>query len=446
MGPLADDGAPHGASTGGAGVGSPPEQPNRDRPGPAAPDQGRSDPAAPGVPGRASALVDAVRDPGVYRAALCFLVVFLLGAGAVLIVTLLIVGTALSVTLVGIPIIAAALIVSRWLAAAYRQLARWGFRAKIASPPATVRGPGFAGWIQGSLLDAVGWRSALYVVLMFPWGVLCGVVTIALIPTSVLTPVFFVTPWVIRGLAAAHRWLAERLLAPVTLSERVRRLQRRRDQVVESAAEERRRIERDLHDGAQARLVALAMDLGMAREKLTGQADPERAATLVASAHDEVKRALTELRDLTRGIHPAILTDRGLDAALSAVAARCTVPVAVSVDVGDRPPQPVEQIAYYCVSELLVNISRHSRASAAAVTVRKTGGGLVTQRRRHPHDTAGDLLLIDVRDDGVGGADPSRGTGLRGLAERVASAGGTFAVDSPPGGPTVVSVELPCAS
>jgi signal transduction histidine kinase len=255
-------------------------------------------------------------------------------------------------------------------------------------------------------------------------------VTITLAVAAILSPVLIAAPWVVRGLAAANRWLAERLLAPVTLSERVRRLQDRRRQVVESAADERRRIERDLHDGAQARLVALAMDLGMAKEKLAGGSDPERAATLVASAHDEVKRALSELRDLTRGIHPAVLTDRGLDAALSAVAARCTVPVVVSVEIPQRPPQVTEQIAYYCVSELLVNVSRHSNASAAAVTARRVG----------------DLLLLDVRDDGVGGADPARGTGLRGLAERVESAGGRFAIDSPAGGPTVVTLELRCAS
>jgi signal transduction histidine kinase len=376
-------------------------------------------------------MVDAVCDPAVYRAGLCFLLQLPMGiAGFVLAVTALAVGLGLSVTLVGIPIIAAALIGARQVGAAYRQLARWGFGAKIARPGPLARGPGFLGWLQGVLLDAASWRSLLYVVLMFPMGVLCGVVAVGLIATAVLSPVLVAAPWIVRALTAANRWLAERLLAPVTLSERARRSQERRRQVVESAADERRRIERDLHDGAQARLVALAMDLGMAKEKLAGGSDPDRAATLVASAHEEVKRALSELRDLTRGIHPAVLADRGLDAALSAVAARCSVPVAVSVEAFPRPPQAVEQIAYYCVAELLVNVSRHSQATAAAVTVRHLD----------------DLLLIDVRDDGVGGADPNRGTGLRGLAERVESAGGGLVVDSPTGGPTIVNVELPCGS
>jgi signal transduction histidine kinase len=375
--------------------------------------------------------VAAIVDPATYRAALGLVLLLPLGiVGFFWVVATLAIGIGLSITLVGIPIVAASLVGARQIAAVGRQLARWAFRAKIATPPPLVRGPGLLGWLGAVLLDAVSWRSVLYLVVALPMGIVSAVVTITLAVAAILSPVLIAAPWVVCGLAAANRWLAERLLAPVTLSERVRRLQDRRRQVVESAADERRRIERDLHDGAQARLVALAMDLGMAKEKLAGGSDPERAATLVASAHDEVKRALSELRDLTRGIHPAVLTDRGLDAALSAVAARCTVPVVVSVEVPQRPSQATEQIAYYCASELLVNVSRHSHASAAAVTARRVE----------------DLLLLDVRDDGVGGADPARGTGLRGLAERVESAGGRFAVDSPAGGPTVVSMELPCAS
>ena len=378
-----------------------------------------------------AAIVDAIRDPATYRAALCLVLLFPLGiVGFVWVVLTLVIGVGLSITLVGIPVVAASLVGAREIATVGRRLAHWGFKAKIATPPPLVRGVGLLGWLGAVLLDTVNWRSALYLLLLLPMGIVSAVVTFVLAVGAVLSPVLVAAPWVVRALAVANRWLAERLLAPVTLSERIRRLQERRRQVVESAADERRRIERDLHDRAQARLVALAMDLGMAKEKLAGGSDPERAATLVASAHDEVKRALGELRDLTRGIHPAVLTDRGLDAALSAVAARCTVAVAVSVEVPQRPPEAVEQIAYYCASELLVNVSRHSQASAAAVTARRVG----------------DLLLLDVRDDGVGGADPARGTGLRGLAERVESAGGSFAVDSPAGGPTVVSAELPCGS
>ncbi|MFE5873525.1 sensor histidine kinase, partial [Streptomyces roseifaciens] len=195
--------------------------------------------------------------------------------------------------------------------------------------------------------------------------------------------------------------------------------------VVDTAAADLRRIERDLHDGAQARLVALAMGLGLAKEKVLE--DPEAAARMVDEAHGEVKLALQELRDLARGIHPAVLTDRGLDAALSSVAARCTVPVSVSVDLAERPAPAIEGIAYFTVSELLQNVSKHSRARTAEVE-------LWRKDRR---------LLIQVRDDGRGGASTDSGSGLAGLAERLGSVDGLFEVDSPPGGPTVVTAELP---
>lgn len=376
-------------------------------------------------------LVVALADARVYRSALSFLLLAALGfAGFIWVVVSMLVGLVLSVTLVGIPIIAVSLLGARWLGRLARGLARWGVGARIAEPGPPLRGPGLLGWIQGTLVDVVNWRAALYLVLMFPLGLLAALVTVTLAATAVLTPVLLAAPWVIRALAAANRWLAERLLAPVTLSERVRRLQASRSQVVDAAADERRRIERDLHDGAQARLVALAMDLGMARDRLARGDTPEQVATLVAEAHDELKVALEELRGLARGIHPAILTDRGLDPALSALAARCTVPVTIQSELTDRPPAAVEQIAYFCVSELLVNVSKHSKASEASVTVESRDGRLV----------------IEVRDNGVGGADPADGTGLAGLIERVHAVDGTLHLDSPRGGPTVVRVELPCAS
>lgn len=383
------------------------------------------------LPAVLTALLDPVRDPAVYRAAVCFLLLVPLGiVGWFWVVTTLALGAALSVTLVGIPIIAASLVGSRWLGGLARQLARWGVAAKVAEPGALVRGPGLVGWLKGAFIDPVNWRTALYLVLMLPFGLAAGFVTVMLGAMAVFTPVILVAPWIIRGLAAANRWLAERLLAPVTLSERVQRLQNSRRQVMDTAAAERRRIERDLHDGAQARLVALAMDLGMAKDRLSRGEGPEQVATMVAAAHDELKVALQELRGLARGIHPAVLTDRGLDAALSAVAARCTVPVTVTVDLPERPPPAIEQIAYFCASELLTNVSKHSQARHAAADVERSS----------------ELLVIEIRDDGVGGADPAAGSGLGGLAERVAGAGGQLTVDSPAGGPTIVRVELPCGS
>jgi signal transduction histidine kinase len=239
-----------------------------------------------------------------------------------------------------------------------------------------------------------------------------------------------VAPWTTLGLAAFDRFVARGLLGKperVELEERVSDLESRRTAAVDSAEAERRRIERDLHDGAQQRLIAVAMDLGRARTQL--DQDPNRAADLVAGAHDEVKAAIKELRDLVRGFHPVILEDRGLDAALSAVVARSPVPVSLKVSVQPRPDPAVESAAYFIVSEALTNVARHARASRASVEIARRG----------------DRLTIVVADDGVGGADPDNGTGLAGLRDRVSALGGWMQVVSPLGGPTTLLVEVPCS-
>ena len=242
----------------------------------------------------------------------------------------------------------------------------------------------------------------------------------------------FVSPQLIRGLTRLDVALARMLLAPSTrgvLTARVDELVTSRRRVVDSAQDERRRIERDLHDGAQQRLVALAMTLGRARSRLADGPDAE-ARELVAEAHREAKQAITELRDLTRGLHPPVLTDRGLDAALSAVAARAPVPVRVEVDAEPRPSATAEAIAYFVVTEALTNIAKHADATRASVVVRRDG-----QR-----------LRVAVVDDGVGGADPAGGTGLSGLADRISGVDGRLDLVSPAGGPTALTVEIPCAS
>ena len=221
------------------------------------------------------------------------------------------------------------------------------------------------------------------------------------------------------------------LLGPsraVELERRVETLSQSRAGVVDAADAERRRIERDLHDGAQQRLVFLAMNLGIARETLIGL--PPEARQVIVAAHDEAKEALTELRNLVRGLHPAVLNDRGLDAALSGIAARAPLPVQLTVDMTARASPTVEAVAYFVVSECLANIARHSNARLAAIDVRQTGG----------------VLCIQVTDDGVGGADPARGTGLASLVQRARSVDGSLHLDSPLGGPTVVTAELPCES
>ncbi|MFF5261093.1 histidine kinase [Actinomadura viridis] len=210
------------------------------------------------------------------------------------------------------------------------------------------------------------------------------------------------------------------------LERRVEDLAEKRAGVVDAADIERRRIERDLHDGAQQRLVALAMNLGLARETLTGV--PDDAMRVIVEAHEEAKEALAEMRDLIRGLHPAVLEDRGLDAALSGVAARVPLPVRLRVDVPRRASSTVEAVAYFVVSEALTNVVRHARASKVEIEVTRRG----------------DVLSVSVADDGAGGADPSRGSGLTGLGRRVRSVDGTFRIVSPEGGPTTVTVELPC--
>ncbi len=221
------------------------------------------------------------------------------------------------------------------------------------------------------------------------------------------------------------------LLGPnrsVELERQVATLSQSRAGVVDAADAERRRIERDLHDGAQQRLVSLAMNLGIARESLTDL--PVEARQVIAVAHDEAKEALAELRNLVRGLHPAVLDDRGLDAALSGIAARAPLPVRLSVHVPERASPTVEAVAYFVVSECLANIARHSEARQATIDVRRDG-----QR-----------LHIQITDDGIGGADPARGTGLASLVQRARSVDGSLRIESPRGGPTVVTAELPCAS
>ncbi|HEY7263681.1 MAG TPA: sensor domain-containing protein [Trebonia sp.] len=240
----------------------------------------------------------------------------------------------------------------------------------------------------------------------------------------------FAAPWLTAGVASLDAKVARSLLGPSRAEElehRVEHLTETRAGVVDAADAERRRLERDLHDGTQQRLVSLAMNLGMAR----AQAGTEEEARLaIAEAHEEAKAALAELRDLIRGLHPAVLEDRGLDAALSGVTARMPIPVRLTVDGLDRRPAPViEAVAYFVVSEGLANIAKHAQASQAEVFVQRSG----------------DRLHIIVTDDGVGGADPARGTGLAGLARRAESVDGTLEVASPPGGPTMLTVDLPCA-
>lgn len=386
-------------------------------------------------------------------------------------VTMVSLGMGLLVTFLGVPVLAAALVGCRGLGALERARARGLLGLEVADPePLRMRRSGFMAWMGAVLKSGTSWRALLYAVLQFPWSVFSFVVALNVwvygwalltyplwfwvfpvwagqdglqvygdethrlyldnpfeVTVTALVGLLFTlaSPWIVRALTTVDRLMVHGLLGPSRLATRVVELESDRGVVVDTAAADLRRIERDLHDGAQARLVALAMDLGLAKEKLAE--DPQAAARMVDEAHGEVKTALQELRDLARGIHPAVLTDRGLDAALSAVASRCTVAVEVQVDLDERPVPAIEGIAYFTVSELLQNISKHSRATWAGVDVWR-----VENR-----------LMLQVVDNGVGGADTSGGSGLSGLAERLDAVDGILVVDSPVGGPTRVTAELP---
>ncbi|MFJ2738942.1 sensor histidine kinase [Streptomyces sp. NPDC087440] len=383
-------------------------------------------------------------------------------------VTTLSLGAGLLVTFIGIPVLAAGLMTLRGLGSVERTRARALLGLDVEAPR-PVRGakPGPMSWIGAVLKSGVSWRHLLYGFLHMPWAIFSFTVAVVfwsvglagvtyplygwaapddsgislysdrdgavyldtpltiLLTFSVGVVVLLAAPWVTRGLVSVDRLAVAGLLGASALDHRVSELESDRGVVVDTAAADLRRIERDLHDGAQARLVALAMDLGLAKEKLAQ--DPDAAAKMVDEAHGEVKVALQELRDLARGIHPAVLTDRGLDAALSAVASRCTVPVQVEVDLPARPAAAIEGIAYFTVSELLQNVSKHAQATRASVDVWETGG----------------RLMLQVSDNGRGGADTSRGSGLAGLGERLDAVDGVLVVDSPTGGPTTITAELP---
>ncbi|WP_330298035.1 sensor histidine kinase [Streptomyces sp. NBC_00503] len=380
-------------------------------------------------------------------------------------------GAGLLVTFLGVPVLAGVLAMCRGFGRIERARVRGMLRQDIAEPaPIRAEKSGALAGMGALLKSGSAWRHVLYSLIHFPWAVfgfcvalvfwaygwalllyplwfwvfpaftdqpglvlvqdgeytftLAGPLMIAL---TCVTGLGFTlaTPWVVRALTTVDRVLVAGLLGPSRLAHRVSELESDRGVVVDTAAADLRRIERDLHDGAQARLVALAMDLGLAKEKLTE--DPRAAARMVDEAHGEVKIALQELRDLARGIHPAVLTDRGLDAALSSVASRCAVPVRVAVELPSRPAAAIEGIAYFTVSELLQNISKHAQARTAGVDVWKSG----------------ERLLIQVCDDGRGGASALAGSGLAGLAERLDAVDGVLVVDSVEGTGTTVTAELP---
>ena len=381
----------------------------------------------------------------------------------------------------GVPVLALTVRSGRVIGAIDRRRLRL-FADVALEPPVPKQMPsGAFPWLRAALSDKVGWKGLVYGVVMLPWGLLTFAVVIVLwvlgvsavtaplydwaLPNGVMsfdsftpsgwehvgsfTPsgwehvgvlaacvtvgalVLLALPIIVNFLAITQIGLSRSLLSvgqTALLEKKVGDLHRSRNASAAAAETERRRIERDLHDGTQQRLTRIAIDLGIARERLSEVGD-EQARELIDRAQEGVKEAIAELRDLVRGIHPAILTDRGLEAAISSLAVRTAIDVKVTSDLTRRLEPAVESAAYFTVAEALTNVMKHGGATSATVTIRDLG----------------ETLQVEILDNGVGGASVMSGGGLEGLQTRLNGVGGTLDIVSPNGGPTRVKATLPCA-
>jgi signal transduction histidine kinase len=405
---------------------------------------------------------------GIAGVAGCWLTVVMLASG--LTISASVVGT-----VIGLLLLTLALRISRRLGALHRRVARWLLGYKIEAPPKFQPGTGILGRVDKRLRDRAAWRAVSYSLLKLPVAAVeiyaLAIAVFGLVDITypmdwilfrhgsggsrwlVINPAAFggsfhvytwagtfpaalygaacvvAATWLARAITAGDRRMIRGLLGPSRVSE----LERTRTLAVEDAAAALRQVERDLHDGAQMRLAALAMNLGMAREKL-GDDDADsvsgNAATvreLLDAAQRNAVDALADLRDLARGIHPPAL-DNGLPSALTTLAASSAIHASVTTDIQTRPAPAIETIAYFCVAELIANATKHSYANQIKINIYTERSG---------------VLRLEVSDDGIGGADAARGTGLAGLAQRVSTVDGRIDVSSPPGGPTDVTVELP---
>ncbi len=407
-------------------------------------------------------------------------------AGFVLTLVLLTAGFTVSAsiigTVIGLLLITVALRTSRRLGSLHRRLLKRFLGDQIEAPARFRPGSGVLGRLDRRLRDRAAWRGVwysliklpvaavqLYTIVLTVFGLvdlsypvdwllfhqstgarLSALVAVVPIPFGGSFQIYswlgtypaaiagaacvVAAAWLARAIDAADRSLIRSLLGPSSMAERVSELERTRTLAVEDSAAALRRVERDLHDGAQMRLAALAMNLGMAREKLGDDDDeqPDNATVreLIDAAHRNAVDALADLRDLARGIHPPVL-DSGLASALATLAASSAIPVSVTADIGPRPAPAIETIAYFCAAELIANATKHSYADQIKIKIDTERTG---------------LLRLEVSDDGIGGADAARGSGLAGLAQRVSTVDGRIEVVSPAGGPTTVTVELPLSA
>jgi signal transduction histidine kinase len=335
-----------------------------------------------------------------------------------------VVGAALVTVWVGVPMLLATIALTRPLANLHR---RWAgaFTGRAIDVPYLAPAPGgWLGRLRGEVLDPASRRDVL-------WLAANGTVGMALCIVGIVESIFdLIFWWLPTALSVRlHAGMCAALLATSEKSRlalRVQQLSTSRAETVDTQAAELRRIERDLHDGAQARLVAIGMSLGMAEEQLAN--DPELARTLLLEARDTASDALAELRDLVRGIHPPVLAERGFVEAVRALAAAMPVPVEISADIAGRLPAPVESAAYFAVAEALANVVKHAAAQHVSIALAYSDGA----------------LRMTVADDGRGGADAQHGTGLRGIERRLGAFDGTLNVESPTGGPTKLVMVLPC--
>jgi signal transduction histidine kinase len=391
-------------------------------------------------------------------------------------------------TVIGLVLIIVTLRVSRRLGSLHRRLLKRILGREVEAPPPFRPGTGILNRVDRRLRDRAAWRAVWYALIKLPVSAVqlyavaltaFGLVDLSYPVISALfrdhpgggmsslvlfLPVPFggnfrvdgwlgtfpaaiagaalvvAAAWLARGVNAADGRLARGLLGPSSMAERVSELERTRALAVDDSATVLRRVERDLHDGAQMRLAALALNLGMARDKLgdddgsgdgdprtPGSADVASVRELLDAAQRNAVDALADLRDLARGIHPPAL-DNGLASALATLAASSAIPTTVSADIGSRPAPAIETIAYFCAAELIANATKHSYANQIKINI---------------HTERAGVLHLEVCDDGIGGADADRGTGLSGLVQRVSTVDGRIGVSSPAGGPTTVTVVLP---
>ena len=353
----------------------------------------------------------------------------LLAVPGVVVFVLVVVGGTLSVVVVGLPLLLVAVPACRWIANRHRVMAGRVLGAPFLPAYREQQSGGAVQRVVGWARDPMTWRDLAWLLVSATVGFALSLLVVLLLVLVVTGALwwFGVEP-IMRARSALDRWLLSYGHTEV-LEQRVQTLTETRAATIDHSATELRRIERDLHDGAQARLVALGMSLGMAEEMFAR--DPEGAQQILREARATTGAALGDLRSVVRGIHPPVLADRGLTGAVQALALDMAIPVSVTAGPPGRPPAPVESAVYFAIAECLANIGKHAGARRGWVEI--------------THDPTAALLGVVVGDDGRGGADPAAGTGMRGVMRRLAAFDGTMRVSSPPGGPTLVTLEVPCA-